>query len=58
MGGDFISQDDEIYKLSTYYNIFLIPFYIIYGTSKTEGLILPLVIKYGDILKTISPVEF
>ena len=58
MGGDFISQDGEIYKLSTYYNIFFIPFYIIYVTSKTEGLILPLVIKYGDILKTISPVEF
>jgi suppressor for copper-sensitivity B len=58
MRGDFTSQDDEIYKFLTYYNRVGIPFYIIYGPAKPEGLILPLVIRHNDIVKAISSVEF
>ena len=58
MRGDFTSQDDEIYKFLTYYDRVGIPFYIIYGPAKPEGLILPLVIRYNDIVKAISLVDF
>lgn len=52
------SQDDEIYKFLTYYDRVGIPFYIIYGPAKPEGLILPLVIRHNDIAKAINSVGF
>lgn len=58
MRGDFTSQDDEIYKFLKYYDRVGIPFYIIYGPSKPEGLILPLVIRHSDIIKAIDSLEF
>ena len=57
MRGDFTSQDDEIYNFLTYYNSVGIPFYIIYGPAKPEGLILPVIIRYNDIVKAIDLVE-
>ena len=51
-------RDDEIYNLLTYYNIYIILFYIICVPSNIGGLVLPLVIRYGDIVKEISLVEF
>ena len=58
MQGDFTSQDDEIYKFLTYYNRVLIALYIMYGPVKPEGLVLPIFIRYDDIVKEIIPVEF
>lgn len=57
MRGDFTSQDNEIYDFLTYYSSVGIPFYIIYGPAKPEGLILPVIIKYNDIVKAIESVE-
>lgn len=56
MRGDFTSQDDEIYKFLSNYDRVGIPFYIIYGPAKPEGLILPIVIRYSDIIKAIDSV--
>lgn len=57
MRGDFTSQDNEIYKFLADYDRVGIPFYIIYGPAKPEGLILPLVIRHSDIIKAIGSVE-
>lgn len=57
MRGDFTSHNDEIYSFLTYYNSVGIPFYIIYGPAKPEGLILPVIIRYSDIVKAIDSVE-
>ena len=57
MRGDFTSQDDEIYNFLTYYDRVGIPLYIIYGPAKPEGLILPVIIRYDDIVKAIDSVE-
>lgn len=58
MRGDFTSQDDEIYKFLTYYETIGIPFYIVYGPAKPEGIILPVIIGYNDIVEAIQKVKF
>ena len=59
MWDDFTSQDDEIYKLLTSYNVVGMAFYIIlYVPENSEGLILPLLTRNDNIVKSISSVVF
>jgi len=57
MRGDFTSQDKNIYEFLNYYEAVGIPFYIIYGPAKPDGMILPLLISYNDIVDAVEIVK-
>jgi suppressor for copper-sensitivity B len=57
MRGDFTSRDEAISSFLEYHDSIGIPFYIVFGPAKPEGVVLPLIINYSDIANAVNLVR-